>query len=129
MIEVNERVYAFPLANVYETIKVKSTDIEKVRHSDVIIVRGQVMPVVWLADVFDEEARDEDTHLVVILGAGGKQIGVIVDNLLGEQEIVIKSLGKYIKQIELLSGATILGDGKVALIVDVRGLIKEIGTS
>ena len=91
-------------------------------------MRGHVLPLVRLANLFNMPANPEDNRIpVVILGSGEKRVGVVVDRLIGEQEIVIKSLGSYLGQVPGLSGATILGDGRVALIVDARSIVKEIG--
>lgn len=128
MVELGHEQFAFPLTNVVETISVKKEEIKKVKHNEVILVRGRVLPLVRLADIFERESSaDTDRLFVVVLGVGDKKVGVIVDKLLGELEIVIKSLGDYLGKVPCLSGATILGDGQVALIVDVRSLVKEIG--
>jgi len=128
MVELGDEQFAFPLTNVLETISVRPSEIKKVKHNEVILVRGRVLPLVRLADIFErEDSGDKERLFVVVLGVGEKKVGVIVDRLLGELEIVIKSLGDYLGKVPCLSGATILGDGQVALIVDVRSLVKEIG--
>jgi two-component system chemotaxis sensor kinase CheA len=127
MVTLGDHVYAFPLTNVLETLTLKPGEIRRVRHAEVIVVRGQVLPLVRLAHLFQEKSREEGKLSVVILGSGDKKVGVVVDRLIGEQEIVIKSLGGYLGQVPGLSGATILGDGKVALIVDARGIVKDAG--
>ncbi|MDQ0285636.1 two-component system chemotaxis sensor kinase CheA [Desulfofundulus luciae] len=127
MVTLGDHVYAFPLTNVLETLTLKPGEIRRVRHAEVIVVRGQVLPLVRLAHLFREKSKEEGKLSVVILGSGDKKVGVVVDRLIGEQEIVIKSLGGYLGQVPGLSGATILGDGKVALIVDARGIVKDAG--
>lgn len=128
MVEFGNEQYAFPLANVVETISVQAGEIKQVKHNEVIVVRGRILPLVRLARIFGlAEGEDKSRLFVVVLGVGQKKVGVIVDKLLGELEIVIKSLGDYLGKVPCLSGATILGDGQVALIVDVRSLVKEIG--
>ncbi|OPY58799.1 MAG: Chemotaxis protein CheA [Pelotomaculum sp. PtaU1.Bin035] len=129
MVELANEQFAFPLTNVLETISVKAGEIKKVKHNEVILVRGRILPLVRLADIFEREDSGEEKErlFVVVLGIGDKRVGVIVDKLLGDLEIVIKSLGDYLGKVPCLSGATILGDGQVALIVDVRSLVKEIG--
>ncbi|SHJ52649.1 chemotaxis protein CheA [Desulfofundulus thermosubterraneus] len=127
MVTLGDHVYAFPLTNVLETLTLKPGEIRRVRHAEVIVVRGHVLPLVRLAHLFQEESKEEGKLSVVILGSGDKKVGVVVDRLIGEQEIVIKSLGGYLGQVPGLSGATILGDGKVALIVDARGIVKDAG--
>lgn len=128
MIEHGGRTYAFPLTYVVETLNFNAADIKKVRHSEVIVVRGQVYPLKRLEDFFNLERGDTgDKIYVVIVGSADRKIGIVVDRLLGEQEIVIKSLGSYLGQVEGLAGAAILGDGRVSLIIDVRGLMRNMG--
>ena len=128
MVEHNKEQFAFPLTNVVETISIKTEEIKMVKHNEVILVRGRVLPLLRLSTVFHrEETSRSDRMFVVVLGIGEKKVGIIVDKLLGEQEIVSKSLGDYLGKVPCLSGATILGDGQVALIVDVRSMIMELG--
>ncbi|GAB6158057.1 chemotaxis protein CheA [Desulfotomaculum varum] len=128
MVTLGNQVYAFPLTNVSETIRITDRDIRRIGNNEVIVVRDKILPLVRLGRLFNCPDCQEDSKMfVVILGSGDKRIAVVVDKLLGEQEIVIKSLGDYLGQVPGLSGACILGDGKVALIVDVRGLVKELG--
>ncbi|MEW6172123.1 MAG: chemotaxis protein CheA [Bacillota bacterium] len=126
MVSVSEQIYAFPLANVMETIYVSKDEVRRIGDSEVTVVRGQVLPLVSLARILGLPEVDTARMFVVIVGSGSQRLGVVVTSLLGEREIVIKSLGCYLGQIPCVSGATILGDGKVALIVDVRSLIQEI---
>ncbi|MCL6560052.1 MAG: chemotaxis protein CheA, partial [Firmicutes bacterium] len=118
MVSCSEQVYAFPLANVMETIYVSRDEVRKISGSEVTVVRGQVLPLVSLAEVFGEPRIERERMYMVIVGLGDQRLGVTVERLLGEQEIVIKTLGRYLGQIPCVSGATILGDGKVALIID-----------
>lgn len=127
MVSVGNEEYAFPLTNVVEAMIVPSREIKKVKHSEVILVRGQTLPLLRLSDIFGLKCGGDTERLfVVILGVEDKKAGFVVDKLLGESEIVIKSLGDYIGKVPHISGATILGDGKVALIVDARSLVREI---
>lgn len=129
LVYLGRQVFAFPLANVVEIIDVDVADIQKVQQRDVVLVRGEVLPLFRLADVleFPVPPTDQTKLPVVVVGISEKRIGFIVDELIGEQEIVIKSLGEFIGQIPGLAGATIMGDGKVALILDVRGLAGQAG--
>lgn len=126
MVAVNGEVYAFPLANVMETMRIAREEIKRIQNTEAIIVRGKVLPLICLAEYFGGQKQSSSRHYVVIIGMGNRRLGVVVEELLGEQEIVIKSLGDYLGRIPGLSGATILGDGKVALIVDARALIQEV---
>jgi two-component system chemotaxis sensor kinase CheA len=130
MVEHGGRTYAFPLTYVVETLNVGRAEVKNIRHSEVIVVRGQVYPLKRLGDIFGHSSDNgDDTNIyVVIVGSGDRKLGVVVDKLIGEQEIVIKSLGSYLGQVEGLAGAAILGDGKVSLIVDVRGLVRSAGS-
>jgi len=127
MVKLGVQVYAFPLASVKETLAIEPGEIRNIQHNEVIVVRGQVLPLLRLSRFFQEEDWQEGFLFVVVLGSGNKRVGVVVNQLIGEQEIVIKSLGNYLGQVAGLSGATILGDGSVALIVDARSIIKESG--
>jgi len=128
MVGMADQIFAFPLSNVMETLAIKGTEIKIIRHSEVIVVRGRVLPLVRLSRLFKTKNEDNKEKLyVVVLGSGDRRIGVVVEKLIGEQEIVIKSLGNYLGQMTGLSGATILGDGRVALIIDAKGIIKDTG--
>ena len=116
MVEVRDEKYAIALGSI--------SNIEDVEAQEVIHLRGKVIPLVRLDKVLDLEPREEPESLtVVIVTKGDSMAGLVVDNLIGQQEIVIKSLGKYIDNNKLISGATILGDGEVALILDVNTLM------
>lgn len=125
MVEVHSEKYAIPL-NSIETIEdVMTSDIKYVQQKEVINLRGSVIPVVRLDEVLDCPPREGEPEnlVVVIVKKGDKQTGLVIDNLLGQQEIVIKPLGKYIHIHKIISGATILGDGEVALIIDSNTLV------
>lgn len=128
MVTLGKQVYAFPLTNVSETIRITDKDVRRIGNNEVIVVRDKILPLARPGLLFNCPDCVEATKMfVVILGSGDKRIAVVVDKLLGEQEIVIKSMGDYLGQVQGLSGACILGDGKVALIADVRGLVKKLG--
>jgi len=124
MVEVGTEKYAISLGSIVTIEDVPVEDIKYVETREVIHLRGQVIPIIRMKQVLDiEETEEEESMVVVIVRKGDKQVGLVVDNLIGQQEIVIKSLGKYIDNNKTISGATILGDGEVALIVDVNALI------
>ncbi|GEN55799.1 chemotaxis protein CheA [Halolactibacillus alkaliphilus] len=124
--EVKNEKYAIPLSSIIETAIVNKKDILSAHHQPVIDFRGRVVPLVSLTDVFDVpgDADEDDFHSVVIIRQGEKMAGLIVDSFIGQQEVVLKSLGNYLTDVFAISGATILGDGQVALIVDTDALIK-----
>ena len=125
MVEVGKEKYAIPLGNIQTIEDVEYSDIKYVQTNEVINLRGNVIPLVRLRDILDVEPLEEkpDSLTVVIIAKGEKMVGLVVDNLIGQQEIVIKPLGKYININKIISGATILGDGEVALILDVNTLV------
>ncbi|MBO8138206.1 MAG: chemotaxis protein CheA [Desulfotomaculum sp.] len=129
MVTLGEQVYAFPLSNVSETLRIKKEEIRNIGSSEVIVVRERILPLLRLAEHFGMGSSDADELYVVVIASAEKRVAVVVDKLLGEQEIVIKSLGEYLGDVKGLSGATILGDGRVAIIIDSRELIKEAGIS
>ncbi len=124
MVKVGEEKYAISLGSIETIENITQEEIKQVQSKEVINLRGNVIPIIRLADVLDiESQRDEnDSMVVVIVKKGEKLAGIVVDELMGQQEIVIKSLGKYINKCKMISGATILGDGEVALILDANAL-------
>ena len=124
MVKISTEKYALPLGNIQTVENIKRTEIKKVSGKEVLNLRGNVIPIVRLAEILDcPNIIDKDEHLVVVVKKGEKYAGMVVDELLGQQEIVIKSTGKYIKNHRIISGATILGNGDVALILDVNSLV------
>ncbi len=125
MVEVGSEKYAIPLGSIQTIEDIPVSDIKYVQAKEVIHLRGSVIPIVRLNEILDiESVKDKDENLtVVIVSKGDKLAGFVVDNLIGQQEIVIKSIGKYIDSPKMISGATILGDGEVALILDVNTLV------
>lgn len=125
MVEVGGEKYAISLNSVTTLENIAPSDVKLVQSEEVIHLRGSVIPLVRLNEVLDiESTRKEGENMVVaIVKKGDKQAGLVVDRLMGQQEIVIKSLGKFIGKSRLISGATILGDGEVALILDANVLI------
>ena len=134
LVEVGDELFAFPLSSVKEIIKEKVNRIRFVHNSMVINLRNEVIPISWLSSMLglynsnEEESgftgKDKDIPIVIVDYSGSK-MGVIVDRLIGREEIVIKSLSKHYREIEGLSGASIMGNGRVALILDTELLIKS----
>lgn len=125
MVVVGGEKYAISLGSIQTIEDIKPEDIKLVQNKEVINLRGTVIPLIRISEVVDIESKrtPQDNLTVVIVKKGDKMAGLVVDELIGQQEIVIKSLGKYIKQCKFISGATILGDGEVALILDANALI------
>ena len=125
MVEIRDEKYAIALGSIPNIESIPVNEIKYVQAQEVIHLRGAVIPLIRLDQVLDmEEKQEEPENLtVVIVKKGDSLAGLVVDNLIGQQEIVIKSLGKYITNNKIISGATILGDGEVALILDVNTLM------
>jgi two-component system chemotaxis sensor kinase CheA len=124
MVEIRDEKYAIALGSISNIEDIPVKDIKYVQAQEVIHLRGMVIPLIRMDKVLDIPPREDPESLtVVIVKRGDSQAGLVVDNLMGQQEIVIKSLGKYINGNKLISGATILGDGEVALILDVNTLM------
>lgn len=126
LVGVQEEYYAIPLASVLETVRISTEEIYTVENRSVMRLREEVLSLVHIGDIFEVERVFDDSEYayVVVLGLAESKIGLIVDSLVGQEEIVIKSLGEYLKGIEGIAGATIRGDGGVTLIVDVAALMQ-----
>ncbi len=125
MVVVGDEKYAISLGSIQTLENIPPQDVKLVQNREVINLRGTVIPLIRLGDVLDIENRKskEEDLIVVIVKKGDKRAGLVIDELIGQQEIVIKTLGRYIKQCKFISGATILGDGEIALILDTNALI------
>lgn len=128
LVNVNENTYVLPLGSVVETLLVEEESIQTVNQCEVIVIRGVTMPLIRLPKVLalgktvSEERKGNDLYVVVV-GLADRRIGLVVNSLIGEHEVVIKSLSRFCGDVEGVSGATILGDGNVALIIDVNGVV------
>ncbi|MED1419309.1 chemotaxis protein CheA [Bacillus smithii] len=126
LIEVGNEKYAIPLSSIIETAIIKKEDILSAHSKKVIDFRGKVVPLLFLEKLFEvpKEEAEDDYLSVVIVRKGDKMAALVVDSFIGQQEVVLKSLGNYLTNVFAISGATILGDGQVALIIDCNALIK-----
>ncbi|MDF2565058.1 MAG: CheA signal transduction histidine kinase, partial [Massilibacillus sp.] len=127
LVKVHQEIYAIPLGNIDSTINITMDDIKTIQNKEVILLRGQIIPIIRLADVLNvPEVQDSENNelFVVVVHMGEQKAGIIVDNLIGQQEIVIKTLGNLLTGIKVIAGATILGNGQVALILDVGTLMQ-----
>ena len=125
MVIVGNEKYAISLGSIQTIESIRPEDISYVQNKEVINLRGEVIPIIRLDEVLDIQDRKDKSNesmIVCIVKKGDKYAGLVVDELMGQQEIVIKSLGKYINKNKIISGATILGDGEVALIIDANAL-------
>ena len=127
LVRVGEEVYIISLVSIIESLQVKLEAVSTVAgQSELYRLRDEYLPVVRLYDLFDVKPDSENLRdgLLVIVEAEGRKIGLFVDDLLGQQQVVIKSLQTNFRRVDGISGATILGDGKVAMILDTAGLIQ-----
>lgn len=124
MVDVGGEKYAVSLGSIQTIEDISPSEIKTVQNKEVIHLRGIVIPLIRLSGVLDVTSKKnpEDNMTVVIVKKGSRMAGLVVDELMGQQEIVIKSLGRYITKCKVISGATILGDGEVALILDTNAL-------
>lgn len=125
LVRLEAEIYAIPLSFIAETTSIMPGQINSVNDQEVMLLRGDVLPLIKLHKVFNVPPSDiekEEEINVVIVRKGEKRAGLIVDALMGQQEIVIKSLGSLLGGIPMIAGATILGNGQVSLIIDVASL-------
>ncbi len=125
MVDIGDEKYAISLGSIQTIEDIPVEDVKLVQNKEVIHLRDTVIPLVRLNEILDIPSKKDpnESLVVVIVKKGDKQAGLVVDELIGQQEIVIKSLGKYISKCKIISGATVLGDGEVALILDANALI------
>ncbi|HSH25777.1 MAG TPA: chemotaxis protein CheA [Massilibacterium sp.] len=127
LVELQKEKYAIPLSSIIETAIIKNEEIFSAHGNKVIDFRGKIVPLLFLNEIFDvpqTTERIDPFYSIIIVRKGEKLAGLVVDSFIGQQEVVLKSLGNYLTNVFAISGATILGDGQVALIVDCNALIK-----
>ncbi|WP_425447457.1 chemotaxis protein CheW [Dethiothermospora halolimnae] len=123
LIKISDEIYALPLGSIKEIIPISSKDIRTVQDQEVVLFRNKTLPIIRLKDILGIEKDGEKDELIsVIVKKGDKEAGLIVDDLMGQQEIVMKSLGKYLTGVNHIAGATILGNGSISMILDVNSL-------
>lgn len=127
LVRVGRSTFVVPLGSIVETLLVKESEIQSLPRNEVLVVRGSITPLIRLRRVFrsqfDDAEPDTEKRYIVVIGVADQRVGLVVDGLAGEQEVVIKSLTTNCSEPDGVSGATILGDGTVALIVDVNSLL------
>jgi two-component system chemotaxis sensor kinase CheA len=124
MVKVGTDIYAIPIANVIRDLSIKKEDIKTIKGEEVILIRGEVLPLVRLHKLFNIKSNGSEELLVVVVERAGSNVGLVVDQVIGQQEVIIKNLDNNIlKGVKGFAGATILGDGNVALILDVVTLL------
>ncbi len=128
LVKVQDETYALPLSSVIEVVAIEKSAVKSVNQQEVIRIRKEVLPIVRMDKTLQTKTitKELDGRYVVNVGLGMKRIGLVVDELLGQQEIVIKSLGEYLGNIKGIAGSTILGDGSVIMIIDVAELVESL---
>lgn len=130
LVKIKDETYALPMSNVIEIVRKPEEEIESVKGQAITVIRDKVLPLIWLHDYFNIPRKKKRKNIfIVVLGVAEKRLGLVVDELVGTQEIVVKPLGSYIGKVKTFSGATILGDGSVACILDVAGVAKMVGST
>ena len=125
MVIIGDEKYAIPLGSIDTIEDIPIEEIKRVEKKEVVNLRGSVIPLVRMADILEVPVKkpEKNTVTMVVVAKGEKKAGLIVDDLIGQLEIVIKSIGKYINNSKIISGATVLGDGEIALILDANALV------
>jgi two-component system chemotaxis sensor kinase CheA len=127
LVDVGAATFAVPLASVVEAVKVTHEDIKSVNGQAVLNLRERILPLLDVAQTFQiPNERTSDECYVVVVSIGAQRFGIVVDRLRAQEEVVIKSLGDFLADIQGVAGATITGDGKVVLILDMAELVMEV---
>jgi two-component system chemotaxis sensor kinase CheA len=132
LVEISNETVVIPLNSVIEVVRILPKDIYSINRNEVIKLRDSVLPLLSIGKILYEEENnlhDKEWQYVVVVGIAEKRFGIKVDNLIGQKEVVIKSLGVYLGAIEGISGSTIMGDGKVVMILDIGELIHHVKES
>jgi Chemotaxis protein histidine kinase and related kinases len=129
LVKIQQATFAIPMVMISETVRLENSEIKSIWQKPVILLRGSVLTLIHLSDVFNMPRKDEERQYLfaVVIKSGKERVGLIVDSLIGEEEVVVKPLGSFVGDIPGISSATILGNGQVALIVDVFNLFKLAG--
>jgi two-component system chemotaxis sensor kinase CheA len=131
LVTLRQRPYAIPLTSVAEVLRIPRDEVRSVGRRPAIELRGEVLPLVWLDELLAVPPRDtEDPNLVAVsIRVGGRRVGIVVDSLIGEQDVVIKPVGAFLGKARGIAGATILVDGRVCPILNVAGLLAASSAS
>ncbi len=125
LVDVGGKSFVLPLANTLECIELSREDVARANGKHLVSVRGEVIPYIRLREYFDIRGRAPEIEQIMVVETDGGRYGFVVDQVLGDCQTVIKNLGRFYRHVQVLSGATILGDGTVALILDPDRLAQE----
>jgi two-component system, chemotaxis family, sensor kinase CheA len=124
LVKCGRATYALPVIHTTETLEIRAEDVKMIQKKRVILLRGEVIPVVSLAEILKKKREEKELINMVIVEARDKRIALEIDSVIGQQEIAIKSLGEFLKYAKGFSGVTILGDGSISLIIDIQTLLE-----
>jgi len=127
LVDVCGEIFVIPLSSVIEVVRIPRDQVHSIKGKEMIRLRDSVLPLVRLEKIFDlnkSNGENKENIYIVVLGLAEKRLGAVVDGLIGQKEVVIKSLGSYLNNVKGIAGATILGDGSVRMIVDVAQIFK-----
>ncbi len=129
LVQVGSATFAIPLVMVLETLRLSPADIKTIRQKPVTMLRGSVLPLIYLSELYNipQNGHSRKRLFAVVIQSGKHRVGLVVDGFMGEEEVVVKSLGKLVGEIPGISSAAILGDGRITLIVDVPALLRLAG--
>jgi len=134
IVKVGQAQFGIPLTTISETIAIELQDIQTIEWKDVYYLRGEMLPIISIAKMFNIETEKGDFTFAIIVGFGKKKIGLLVDEIIGQHEIVIKSLGEYFKGLSGFAGAAEIGRHEILLVLDIesimeKSLVKQEGVS
>ncbi len=126
LVEAGGEIYSIPLDSVVEVVRIQRSEVSTINKREVIRLRNMVLPLARIREVLGGRTNGEDSEwiYVVVIGLAEKRLGIVVDSMLGQREVVIKSLGEYLGSVRGIAGSTILGDGRVIMIVDVAEMMR-----
>jgi two-component system chemotaxis sensor kinase CheA len=125
MVRVGGETFGVPLSSISETLTIEHSSLQSIENRKVFNLRGDMLPVTWLKDIFSINGEDGDRSFAVIVGFGERRMGLLVDELIGQSEVVIKTLGEYLESIRGLAGAAEVGRHEIILVLDIEGIIEE----
>ena len=125
IVRVGKHTFALPLTAISETVEIEHRDIQTIEWKDVYYIRGEMLPIMSVGRLFDIATDERDKSFGVVVGFGKRRLGLLVDELLGQPEVVIKSLGDYLKGLSGFAGAAEIGKHEVILVLDVESIIEK----
>jgi len=129
LVEIDGDRFIIPMASVLENVELTAADRRAKNGRNLVNVRGELVPYVRLRELFEAHGGELDIEKVVIVAFNGQRLGLVVDRVLGSHQTVIQSLGRFYRSVELFSGTTIMGDGRVAIIIDLAGVVRHVERS